>query len=137
MFSAEVAIIKIQIDFRSGISIVNQIFEQINDQVIRGDLKPGDQLPTVRELAIELNVHFNTVARSYRLLDKAGLISTQHGRGTYILPTASPANKGRMEKLDQITKEYLLATQDLGVSAGEVLAVFHRNLKSYGNKDEQ
>jgi hypothetical protein len=42
-----------------------------------------------------------------------------------------------MEKLDQITKEYLLATQDLGVSAGEILAVFHRNLKSYVDKGEQ
>ena len=105
--------------------------------MIRGDIKPGDQLPTVRELAGELKVHFNTVARSYRLLDKAGLISTQHGRGTYILPAADPANKGRMEKLDRITKEYLLVTQELGASAGEVLAVFHRNLKIYVNKDEQ
>lgn len=116
---------------------MDQIFEQICDQVIRGDIKPGDQLPTVRDLAGELKVHFNTVARSYRLLDKAGLISTQHGRGTYILQVADPANKERMEKLDRITKEYLLATQELGASAGETLAVFHRNLKVFEDKDEQ
>jgi GntR family transcriptional regulator len=134
--SAEAVIVHIKIDFRSGISITDQIFEQINDQIVRGDLLPGDQLPTVRELAVELKVHFNTVARSYRLLDMAGMISTQHGRGTYILPLLDFSQRERMEELDKLTRQFLKSAQEVGASKGEVLAVFHRNLKSDERWDE-
>jgi GntR family transcriptional regulator len=74
----------IQVDFRSAQPIYQQIVDQIRDMVAGGSLQPGDQLPTVRQLATDLRVNFNTVARAYRLLDEAGMISTQQGRGTYI-----------------------------------------------------
>ena len=64
--------------------IYTQIVEQIRGMVANGELRAGIQLPTVRELAAELRVNFNTVARAYRMLDEAGLISTQRGRGTFI-----------------------------------------------------
>ncbi len=73
------------IDFRSGIPVYIQIVEQVQALIARGELLPGDQLPTVRQLASELRVNFNTIARAYRMLDEAGLISTQQGRGTYIM----------------------------------------------------
>ena len=81
----------LHIDFRSGLPIYIQIMNQIEQQVSGGMLKPGDQLPTVRALASELRVNFNTVARAYRLLDETGVISTQQGRGTYILVKPPPA----------------------------------------------
>lgn len=124
-------IIPIQIDFRSGVPITNQIFEQIYDQVLRGDLKPGDQMPTVRSLAQQLKINFNTVARAYRLLDEAGIISTQHGRGTYILPVAVVYPGSNLKKLDSLTKNYLEQASELGVSSGEILAVFQRNLRNW------
>lgn len=61
-----------------------QIARQIAEKVRSGELTPGDQLPTVRELAIDLRINFSTVARAYKLLDEQRLISTQRGRGTYI-----------------------------------------------------
>ncbi len=120
--------IHIKIDFRANLSITEQIYEQIHEQIIRGDLCPGEQLPTVRELAGDLKVNFNTVARVYRLLDKAGLISTQHGRGTYILPANDPSYKERIEKLDSETRLFLEKARKIGATETEVLAVFHRNL---------
>jgi GntR family transcriptional regulator len=75
---------EIKIDFRSERPIYVQIVEQIQMMIANGEIHPGDQLPTVRQLATDLRVNFNTVARAYRLLDEAGLISTQHGRGTYV-----------------------------------------------------
>lgn len=75
----------LELDFRSHVPIYLQIIDRIEDQVSSGELKPGDQLPTVRQLAADLRVNFNTVARAYRMLDEAGLISTQQGRGTYVL----------------------------------------------------
>ncbi len=74
--------ISIAIDFRSDAPIYLQIAEQIRRKVVCGELKQGDQLPTVRQLAADLRVNWNTVARAYRVLDKTGLISTQRGRGT-------------------------------------------------------
>ncbi len=73
------------VDFRSGIPAYIQIVEQVQHKLSQGLLKPGEQLPTVRQMAAHLRVNFNTIARAYRVLDDAGLISTQQGRGTYIL----------------------------------------------------
>ena len=84
--------VPVQIDFRSHLPIYLQIMEQVGSQLAAGGLAPGDQLPTVRQLAADLRVNFNTVARAYRLLDEAGVISTQQGRGTYVLEPM-PADK--------------------------------------------
>lgn len=116
----------VQIDFRSGVPIYLQIVEQIERKVAGGELKPGDQLPTVRSLATELRVNFNTVARAYRLLDEAGLISTQHGRGTYIWekPTAEVTQRIRQQNLQALTGAYLNEASRLGFSPAEVRAEF-------------
>lgn len=92
---------QIKLDFRSGIPIYVQIMDQIKNQIATGELKPDDQLPTVRQLASDLRVNFNTVARAYRLLDDAGLISTQHGRGTYILA------QSEIESVERINRRSL------------------------------
>ncbi len=84
----------LQLDLHSGLPIYIQIIDQIKQQIANRSLKPGDQLPTVRALAQELRINFNTVARAYRLLDEAGIISTQQGRGTYIMEEAA-ARGGR------------------------------------------
>ena len=65
----------VALDFRSKEPIYRQIMDQIQEQLGSGELKPGQQLPTVRRLATELGVNFNTVARAYRLLDQQGNIS--------------------------------------------------------------
>ena len=83
----------LQIDFRSGLPIYIQIVNQVQAQIAGGILQPGDQLPTVRALAEELRVNFNTVARAYRILDEARIISTQQGRGTYITEIPPPKVK--------------------------------------------
>jgi GntR family transcriptional regulator len=121
---------RIKLDFRSGLPIYEQIVEQISQMVAMGALKPGDQLPTVRELAAELRVNFNTVARSYRLLDEAGLISTQQGRGTYILETADSEQIARLPAiaLEELTDAYLQQALRLGFSTAEILSVVQRHL---------
>jgi GntR family transcriptional regulator len=91
---------QVNLDFRSKIPIYVQIIDQIKDLIAIGVLHPGDQLPTVRQLAADLRVNFNTVARAYRLLDEQGLISTQHGRGTYILPPPAAENGERLRRQD-------------------------------------
>jgi len=90
--------IHLVLDLHSGIPIYLQIVEQIQKLAASGQLLPGDQLPTVRQLAAEIRVNFNTVARAYRMLDDAGLISTQQGRGTYLLEPGPENWSGRSRK---------------------------------------
>jgi len=105
----------------------------VQDAIIGDRLKPGDQLPTVRQLALELRVNFNTVARAYRMLDEAGLISTQQGRGTYILERPSPdtQEKLRHELLNSLTQHYLEEAHRLGLSAEEVRKDFEREFQAW------
>jgi GntR family transcriptional regulator len=105
-----------QLDFHSGLPIYTQIANQIQGRLANGILKPGDQLPTVRALALELRVNFNTVARAYRLLDEERIISTQQGRGTYILEMPPPevAERLRIESVAALARRYLSETRRLG-----------------------
>jgi GntR family transcriptional regulator len=112
----------IELDFRSHAPIYSQIVDQVKQLVARGALQPGEQLPTVRQLAADLRVNFNTVARAYRMLDEAGVISTQQGRGTYVLGPADAAEAQELREatLEDLIRGFLKAAQGLGYEAREV-----------------
>jgi GntR family transcriptional regulator len=128
----------IQIDFRSDVAIYTQIVEQLRQMIHTGEIKVGDQLPTVREMAADLRVNFNTVARAYRILDEAGLISTQKGRGTYIWepPTETAMKKLREENLESLTQNYLREAQKLGFSNQDLNAELKKQLKEWSKNDK-
>lgn len=123
----------LQIDFRSGLPIYTQIVNQVQAQVAGGALKPGDQLPTVRALAEELRINFNTVARAYRILDEARIISTQQGRGTYIteIPPPKVAERLRKESLEALTQKYVSEAIRLGFTKDEVSGMIREQLKDW------
>lgn len=125
--------LSLHLDFRSGLPIYIQIMNQIEQQASGGRLKPGDQLPTVRALASDLRVNFNTVARAYRLLDQAGLISTQQGRGTYIIEKAPPEieKKLRQETLEALARQYIGEAKRLNLSDAEISQTVRGQLKSW------
>lgn len=121
----------LHLDFRSGLPIYIQIVEQVQSQLANGILKPGDQLPTVRALAEELRVNFNTIARAYRMLDEARIISTQQGRGTYIteIPPPKVSEKLKQESLIALTDRFINEAERLGFSAQEVNQMVRDRLK--------
>ena len=122
----------LHLDFHSGLPIYAQIVNQVQSQLANGILKPGDQLPTVRALAQELRVNFNTVARAYRILDEARIISTQQGRGTYIteIPPPDVSEKLRHESLEALTQRFIAEAIRLGFSEREVSQMVRDSLKS-------
>jgi GntR family transcriptional regulator len=128
----------LQIDFRSGLPIYTQIVNQVQAQVVAGVLTPGDQLPTVRALAEELRVNFNTVARAYRLLDEARIISTQQGRGTYIteIPPPKVAEQLRKEALEALTHRFISEAMHLDFSKGEIGQMVKDQLKAWNGAIE-
>jgi GntR family transcriptional regulator len=115
---------------RSGIPIYLQIVDQIKQMVLAGQLKVNDQLPTVRSLAADLRVNFNTVARAYRLLDEAGLISTQQGRGTYILekPDEEVIKLIRAQTLDELTNHFLEEAIRQGCTPRQIMEMVQKYL---------
>jgi GntR family transcriptional regulator len=120
----------LEIDFRSGIPIYLQVVERIKERLAAGLLKPGDQLPTVRSLAQELRVNFNTIARAYRIMDESGIISTQQGRGTYILEVPSPevAESIRRQALQDLTQRFIQDAERLGASTEELDDVWNKQV---------
>jgi GntR family transcriptional regulator len=128
----------LQIDFRSGLPIYTQIVNQVQAQLVSGVLKQGDQLPTVRALAEELRVNFNTVARAYRILDEARIISTQQGRGTYIteIPPPKVTEKLRQETLEALTQRYIGEAMRLEFSKSEIKQMVSDQLKAWSEAKE-
>src|SRR5690348_11818979 len=95
---------QLQLDLQSGVPIYRQIIDQVRGGVARGALGAGDQLPTVRQLAVDLAINPNTVVRAYRELELGGLVETHQGTGTFISaqkPRGSDAERSR--QLAQIT----------------------------------
>ena len=94
---------EMRIDTKSGVPFYRQIIEQVKFAIARGDLLPGDQLPTVRQLAVDLSINPNTVIRAYRELELSGTLETHQGSGTFVgreKPQVDELERQRM--LDQI-----------------------------------
>jgi len=128
----------LQIDIRSGLPIYTQIVNQVQSQVVSGILEPGDQLPTVRALAEELRVNFNTVARAYRILDEERIISTQQGRGTYIteIPPPKVNDRLRKESLEALAQRYISEAMRLEFSKTEIRQMVSDQLKAWNEAQE-
>ncbi len=126
---------KIKLDFRSNEPIYLQIARQVEQLVAQGELKLGDQLPTVRELATELRINFNTVGRAYRVLDETRLISTQRGRGTYIWeqPTEETLEQLKKKSLEELTQTYKDQITQLGYSLDDAV----KELKRIQSQDKE
>jgi GntR family transcriptional regulator len=112
----------IQIDKTSRVPLHDQIEEQIKGLIHAGQLKTGDQLPTMRELSIELAVNFNTVAHAYRELDGEGVITTRRGEGTFVAstPGAAEMRRIRQKKLRELINALFNETDRLGYTVEEV-----------------
>jgi len=114
--------VRIQIDIKSGVPFYRQIIEQVKFAIAHGRLAPGDQLPTVRQLAVDLSVNPNTVVRAYRELEIAGVLETQQGSGTFVgrkRPEIDLVERRRM--VDQIVTEFTARASSYGLSLDEVL----------------
>jgi GntR family transcriptional regulator len=114
--------VQLRLDFHGREPIYLQIVDQVKSMVASGVLKPGSQLPTVREVAADLRINFNTAARAYRLLHEEGVISTQQGRGTYVLEGPPPAGAKRIkrERLQSMVAGWVEEAKRFGFTPDEV-----------------
>src|SRR5262249_22015242 len=103
----------ITIDLNAPVPVYRQIVDALRHLLVKGDLQPGDQVPTVRQLAIDLGVHFNTVAQAYRVLSDEGWLDLKRRRGATVLDRRQPATpskerqKQSLQRLRELTAQLL------------------------------
>ncbi len=110
------------LDPRTGTPFYRQIIDQIKFGIASGKLKVGEQLPTVRALAVDLKVNLNTVSKAYKELEIQSILETQLGTGTFISKSDfSLSDKERKNKLDQIAMEFLSIAYSYGFTKQDII----------------
>src|SRR5436190_6878328 len=115
-----------RLDLHSGVPVYRQIIDQVMGGVAAGVLGGGDQLPTVRQVAVDLSINPNTVMRAYRELEIRGALETQQGTGTFIShQKVKPDDVERERQLNQLVSEFVSRAGSSGFTIEEVLEQLH------------
>ena len=118
------------LDPKSGVPIYRQIQDQVRYGIASGRLRPGEQLPTVRALAVDLAVNPNTVIKAYTELERHGFLTTEQGSGTFVapLPAVVLAPEERQAKLRALCAEFLGQVAQYGFGPDDVLRAVRKLL---------
>ncbi len=122
---------EIIIDSGDSVPVFAQIIDQIKSAVLSGDINPGEALPSIRQLANDLELNHNTVAKAYRLLERDSVIQTKGYRGTFIHPDARANSKVDINawaesRLNEIIKQF----RKSGVTDSEIRIAFRKAMNN-------
>jgi GntR family transcriptional regulator len=124
-----------RLDAASGVPFYRQIIDQVLLAVGDGRLKPGTQLPTVRQLAVELSVNLNTVAKAYREMEIRGIVETQQGTGTFVAhrkPEKKTAE--RRKALGKLVEQFLSLATAQGFTHEELADALLERIEEAGRR---
>jgi GntR family transcriptional regulator len=126
------------LDLGSGVPVYRQIIDQVLGAVAVGVLLPGDQLPTVRQLAVDLSVNPNTVVRAYRELELRNITETQQGTGTFISKTEIEEDQAqRHRRLSQFVGDFLARAGREGFAISELIDYLNDVAQEAGTKGKR
>lgn len=115
-------VFRFRLDLESGVPVYRQIMDQVRAGVAAGSLFPGDQLPTVRQLAVDLAINPNTVVRAYRELELGGLLETHQGTGTFIAQKKPAKDRAERDRqLAQIVGDLVARAGAAGFTVDDLL----------------
>jgi GntR family transcriptional regulator len=113
---------RFRLDLSSGVPVYRQLIDQVQAGIATAILDTGSQLPTVRQVAVDLAINPNTVMRAYRELEIRGVLDTQQGTGTFIAPQRTqPNDDDRARRLDQLIDEFAARAGAGGFTLLEIL----------------
>ena len=122
--------IRFILDPKSGMPFYRQIIDQIKFGIAKGNLKAGEQLPTVRSLAVDLKVNLNTVAKAYKELEILNVLETQQGTGTFISTSDFQLPQNEMKKkLQEICDEFSSIAFSYGFSLDNIITELQKRNK--------
>ena len=111
-----------RLDAHSGVPVYRQLIDQVQAAMASGALGIGDQLPTVRQVAVDLTINPNTVSRAYREMEIRGLLDTQQGTGTFIADVKVEYSKDERERmLNQLVSEFVSRAGAAGFTLKQLL----------------
>jgi GntR family transcriptional regulator len=123
------------LDMQSGVPVYRQIIDQVQAGVATGALGPGNQLPTVRQVAVDLAINPNTVLRAYRELEIRGVLETQQGTGTFISQRqVRPDDSERERQLEQLVSEFVARAGAGGFTLEDVAEVLFDRYPTLGKR---
>jgi GntR family transcriptional regulator len=126
-----------RLDPHSGVPVYRQIIDQVQAGIASGVLACGDQLPTVRQLAVDLEINPNTVLRAYRELEIRGVLQTQQGTGTFIADRRVEIDQvERARQLDQLASEVVARAGAAGFSLPELVDALRERLPEETRKPQ-
>jgi GntR family transcriptional regulator len=128
--STKEEIIKFTLDTANGAPIYRQIIQQIEYAILSERMRPGDRLPTIRSLAVELKTNPNTIAKAYGELEIRGILVTHVGSGTYIAdkkPVMEDDSLNR--KIREVTGRFVQEMRDLGIDKRELVKLIDTYIK--------
>jgi GntR family transcriptional regulator len=112
---------RFRLDARSGVPVYRQLIDQVLVAISSGVLQPGDRLPTVRQVAVDLSININTVVRAYKELEIRGTLSTQQGTGTFITDQEVRQDEAdRQRRLSQLIGDMLARAGAEGFTVADV-----------------
>ena len=122
--------IRFELDLKSRVPIYVQIVEQVKEMIAAGKLRPGDQLPTVRQVAVDLMINPNTVSRAFLELEHAGITYTQRGIGTFVSDDigASFSEKETNKRTQKLVRGFLRGMMELGHNPEGILEEVNKAL---------
>ena len=124
-----------RLDFHSGVPAYRQIIDQITGGIAAGSIAAGDQLPTVRQAAVDLSINPNTVVRAYRELEIRGVLETQQGTGTFIShKKVEQSGVERQGRLNRLVSEFVARAGAAGFTVEELMEQLHEYSNDSGKK---
>ena len=128
----------IQLDPSSGVPVYRQVMDQIRHYVAAGTLKPGDLLPSIRELAKALHINPATIVKAYSELEHAGDIAVQHGKGAFIAENAGRKSRTEVEREFRRRAEPLAGVAvQLGLSAERAAELLREEMQKIGRQEDE
>ena len=120
-----------RLDAHSGVPVYRQLIDQVQAAIAAGVLTAGDQLPTVRQVAVDLVITPNTVSRAYRELEIRGTLDTQQGSGTFIADKKIEYSKGERERqLSQLVGEFVSRAGSAGFTVEQIVKALRDLIRS-------
>jgi GntR family transcriptional regulator len=127
-----------RLDSHSGVPVFRQIIDQVQAGIATGTLRYGDQLPTVRQVAVDLEINPNTVLRAYREMEIRGIVDTQQGMGTFIASRKIEQSKAERERaLSQLVSEFVSRAGAGGFTLQELIDALRDVQPEAGRKRRQ
>lgn len=125
------------IEFDNNLPIYVQIMSYLKKQIVAGKLRSGDKIPSVRELAQELQINPNTVQRTFSELEREGIVETKRGLGRYVTSEESKIMEIKKEMAGELIDHFIQGMRELGFASSEIISIVNDAMEQEQQRGEQ